>query len=151
MLSVSTCSSYLYYYVDCRDDGVDVVGRRAVAVVDFLGGEIRVNFHLWNLFPMYYVVADLPDGEDLSLGPKTLLQPLGEDDVSALVNDYGERAAHVEKAVLFAIDVCIVDDVHADGAAELEIAEEMRADVDEGYLLMRPFLTVDLLCHCNMT
>ena len=130
MLSVSTCSSYLCYYVDSRDDGVDGVGRQAAAVVDFLGGEIGVNFHSWNLFPMYYVVADRPDGEDLSLGPKTLLQRLGEDDASAHVNDYGERAAHVEKAVLVAIDVYIVDDVHADGAAELEIAEEMRADVD---------------------
>ena len=86
----------------------------------------------------------------MSLGPKTFLQRLGEDDVSAHVNDYGERAAHVEKAVLVATDVYIVDDVHV-AAAELEIAEEMLADVDEGDLLMRPFRTVDLLYHCNMT
>ena len=87
----------------------------------------------------------------MSLGTKTLLQRHGEDDVSAHVNGYGERAAHVEKAGLVATDVYIVDDVHADDAAELEIAEEMTADVDEGDLLMRPFQTVDLLYHCNMT
>ena len=62
MLTVSTCSSYLCYYVDSRDDGVDVVGRQAAAVVDFLGDEIMVNFQSWNLFPMYYVVADRLDG-----------------------------------------------------------------------------------------
>ena len=85
------------------------------------------------------------------MGPKTLLQLLGGGDVSARVDDYGERAAHVEKAVLVATDVYIVDDVHADDAAELETAEEMMADVDEGDLLMRTFQTEDLLCHCNMT
>ena len=62
MLTVSTCSRYLCYYVDSHDDGVDVVGRQAAAVVDFLGDEIMVNFQSWNLFPMYYVVADRLDG-----------------------------------------------------------------------------------------
>ena len=62
MLSVSTCSNYLCYCVDSRDDGVDVVDRQAAAVVDFLDDEIMADFHPWNLFPMYFVVADRLDG-----------------------------------------------------------------------------------------